>query len=80
MGLLESADRSRVGVVVVNKTLRNAWLEAPINLLLENDRSRRKPNPLRNEAQLNQMNVPYGTPWTAPHVTTGGLCRWKAIN
>jgi hypothetical protein len=35
MGLLESADRSRVGVVVVNKTLRNAWLEAPINLLLE---------------------------------------------
>jgi len=26
------------------------------------------------------MNVPYGTPWTAPHITTGGLCRWKAIN
>ena len=26
------------------------------------------------------MNVPYGTPLTAPHITTGGLCRWKAIN
>ena len=26
------------------------------------------------------MNVAYGTPLTAPHVTTGGLCRWKAIN
>ena len=23
---------------------------------------------------------PCGTPLTAPHVTTGGLCRWKAIN
>jgi hypothetical protein len=21
-----------------------------------------------------------GAPLTAPHVTTGGLCRWKAIN
>jgi hypothetical protein len=27
-----------------------------------------------------QTNVPCGTPLTAPHVTTGGLCRWKAIN
>ena len=31
---LESADRSRVGVVVASKTLRNAWYEAPINVLL----------------------------------------------
>jgi hypothetical protein len=23
---------------------------------------------------------PRGTPLTATHVTTGGLCRWKAIN
>jgi hypothetical protein len=23
---------------------------------------------------------PCGTPLTAPHLTTGGLCRWKAIN
>ncbi len=27
-----------------------------------------------------QTNVPCGTPLTAPQVTTGGLCRWKAIN
>jgi len=26
------------------------------------------------------MNVPCGTPLTAPHVTTGRLCRWKAIS
>jgi hypothetical protein len=27
------------------------------------------------------MNAPgSGAPLTAPHVTTGGLCRWKAIN
>ena len=27
------------------------------------------------------MNAPCsGAPLTAPHVTTGGLCRWKAIN
>ena len=27
------------------------------------------------------MNAPCsGPPLTAPHVTTGGLCRWKAIN
>src|SRR5260370_15681898 len=27
------------------------------------------------------MNAPLsGAPLTAPHVTTGGLCRWKAIN
>jgi len=36
MWLLESADRSRVGVVVVSQTLRNVRVcEAPINLLLE---------------------------------------------
>ena len=27
------------------------------------------------------MNAPCsGAPLTAPHVTTGGLCRWKSIN
>jgi len=27
------------------------------------------------------MNAPCsGAPLTAPHFTTGGLCRWKAIN
>jgi hypothetical protein len=26
------------------------------------------------------MNVSCGTPLTAPRVSAGGLCRWKAIN
>ncbi len=98
MWLLESADRSRVGVVVASKTLRNVWVRSADQLTSVNQR-KRKPNPLRNEAALIrvslrsqlehevtwelsrvQMNVPYGTPLTAPHITTGGLCRWKAIN
>ena len=44
--LLESADRSRVGVVVASKTLSNVWVSS-----------------------ADQMNVPCGTPLTAPHVT-----------
>ena len=54
MWLLESADRSRVGVVVVSKTLRNVRVcQAPINLLLETIEVDEKSNPLRNEAALN---------------------------
>ena len=58
MWLLESADRSRVGVVVVSQTLRNVRVcEAPINLLLETIEVDEKPNPLRNEAQLNCVSL-----------------------
>ena len=55
-GLLESADRSRVGVVVASKTLRNVWVRSADQLTSVNQR-KRKPNPLRNEAALIRVSL-----------------------
>ena len=40
MWLLESADRSRVGVVCAGKTLRNLWVRSADQLTSGNDRDR----------------------------------------
>jgi hypothetical protein len=113
---LESADRSRVRVVVASKTLkkrkgtkrrsmyfweRTGMIEADSSEALRKacqyelkteSTKERSPTELRCASFPARLSVTWGAvkgqderplsgaPLTAPHVTTGGLCRWKAIN